>query len=159
MTEDQAIKIDLILNLLISQDSGTQYPVFYADGIRLKTEFSIDEVFDLIDKIELITHLENPIVVIKIQRIPTVGNFKFIRGCYNTEQFLTDGGCIQYYHNEKIREAKEKELKQLEKQKLLNDLASFKITKKQFLWTVSMAIAGFLLALFSLILQIFQKYI
>lgn len=156
MTEEQAKKIDLILTILISENSGTEFPIFHPDGISLKSGISKDEILDLIDTIEILSFQDNPIVFVGSQRIPTVGTFKYLKGTYNTKLFLTEGGCVHYFEQEKQRLKKEKDLKQLEEEKLKNDVESFRISKKQYQWNKWLAIVAIIVSVSSILLQVFK---
>lgn len=74
----------------------------------------------------------------------------------NTYEFVVYGGFTKLFENEKQNEAEEQRLKQLQEQKLLNDIASFKITKKQYVVTTFFAIAGFVIAIVTLVWQILK---
>ena len=157
MIEIQAKKIDEILHLITEQNSDTKYPRVYSDFIMLHLKMTKQEVIDLFNIIEDVKFSGSPIAIIEVQNIARTNDTYSIKATYNTEKFLSVGGCLEYYRDLIKDQQKQNELKELEKQKLINDIASFKITKKQYIITTCIAIAGFLIALGSLLLQIFNK--
>lgn len=156
MTEIQAIKIDQILNYLIIPRYEKQFPITYIGDIYKLTSLHNDEINDLLDIINKISFEESPIAQVDTIYNPQIGDTRIINATYNTEKFLKVGGCIEHYRNLIEEQRKQNELKELEKQKLLNDLASFRITKKQYIWNKLFAIAGFILGLISCLWQIFK---
>lgn len=155
MTEYQANKIDQILSYLIERDPkfGTN---LYEDEISDVVEITPDEAHGLICNIlKYITFHENPVAEIMIDS--TSPRMTRLKLSYNTTRFMEFGGCIKIYRDQIIEKEKQADIEQLERLKLENDIASFKITKNQYRWNKWIAISGFLLALFSLLLQIFNK--
>ena len=157
MNEIQANKIDEILYLLTNQNSGTNYPKMFVDGISIQLGWTKDEINDLFDIIEQIKYSNSQIATIVVQDIPKIKTARYINATYNTEQFLKAGGCIKYYYNLLEDQKNGNRLKEMGEQKLKNDLASFKITKNQYRWTKGIAIAGLIIALVSFLLQFFHK--
>ena len=157
MNEIQAKKIDEVLHLISNQPSATKNPMMFIDAISVQLDWSKEEVDDIISLIDQLNFSGSPIAKIGVMQIANIANARFIRATYNTEQFLSIGGCIEHFKKVTSEQKKQNEIKALEEQKLLNDIASYKITKRQYFWTIGLAVAGFILAIVSLIIQIFGK--
>jgi len=147
MNQIQAKKIDQIIQIV--EEMQLSLP----QDIEERTRIPEDEIEDLISIIDKIRFHDAPIATVLYSN----GNFSWIQKTYNTGQFLQVGGCLNYYHNLIEDQKKRNSIKELEEQRLRNEIASFKITKNQYRWNKWIAITGFIIALFSLLLQLFYK--
>jgi hypothetical protein len=149
LAEEQAIKIDKILKLLINQKAMRIDEICDKINIELtEAEFLIKVICDL--------QFEGDNIVESIGN-NTYGILK-IKAKYNTEKFIKVGGYLKWRNDQIEFHKKETEQKELELTKLKNDLESFKITKKQYCWNLSLAIMGIIIALISIFIQVFEKY-
>lgn len=153
MNQIQAEKIDRILTILVDRNKNGSEHSLFPDEISDILKISEKEAADLINNILKEVVLDgNSVVKFETNQFSTA-----IKINYNTREFINSGGCLAIYSNQVKEAIKRKKREEQDQQKLDNDIASFKITKNQYLWTIGIAIAGFLLALGSLMWQIFHS--
>lgn len=114
-----------------------------------------------IDVDEVESYWKTFIATAKFNNMPVVDFYDHtglysIEKNFNTSEFISWGGFKRYVEEQEKKNAEELQRKQLEEQKLINDIASFRITKKQYVWNKIFAIAGFILGLISFLWQIFN---
>lgn len=153
MTKNQAETLDKMLVYLQDRCKIHTRTRIFTDEVSVFLGLSKNEVEALWDSyLSVIKH--NNVNVVEYIYHP--GNVS-IRANFNTELFLKYGGFSKYFQEEKEKEEEQEKFRDLEYQKLNNDIATFNITKKQYQWNKWLAIAGFLLALTSLVIQLFNK--
>lgn len=153
MTKEQAGTLDKMLvhlqdrckihtrTRIFSDEMGTFLGISKFEVESLWDSYLSDVKFNNINVVEYIYH---------------PGNIS-IRSNFNTQLFIDHGGFSKYFQEEKEKEEEEEKLRVLEYQKLKNEVATFNITKKQYQWNKWIAIAGFLLAFISLVIQLLNK--
>jgi len=152
MTKDQAELLDKMLAHFLEVSTLSKGAAFFSEEVARHLKLDEDEVSDLwTSYLVPITFNNGPIVEWND------GNIQFVQVNYNTKRFIDYGGFIKFYQEELERKAAEQEERELNAQKLRNDIASFRISKKQYYWTIGFALAGLIISIFSIILQITSK--
>ncbi len=151
MTETQAKQIDAILDFLINGAEMKRYVRLYPAHIKQHFRIPADEAVFLISLITDIIRYNDDDIVTSYGTKPVS-----ISKNYNTQKFMNDGGCIKWFFERIEMEKHRKEIEELEKIKLKNDIAAFRLTKKQFIWTIGIAIAALITAVVGILLQIFK---
>ncbi len=151
MTLTQAKQIDAILSLLVNDAEIANFDSnLYREHIYKYFNIPLDEAAFLM-KIMFFDIKYNNDNIVKSYG----DDAKTISKNYNTQRFINDGGCVKWFNEQLEIERKRQKLEELEKEKLINDIAAFRLTKKQFIITISIAILGLVLSVVGIFIQLF----
>lgn len=150
LTEKQIKDIDDIFNYILIRDQNNKGNRISPGSVKKIINVTMDEARYLLRyMVENITFNEDPI----LNRAESISGI-IVTANYNTRKFVKAGGCQTWYANQLRIEQEEIEFGKMQNQKLKNDLEAFSLTKKQFYWTVIIAIAGFIMGAVGIILQL-----